>query len=72
MNVENVVTSILIAVSSICLAFMLVVFNTGIPPLFKDFKKKTEKAFVVAAFVICDILILCALILVVCGIIGKI
>ena len=72
MNIENVVTNILIAVSSICLAFMSVVFNTGIPQLFKDFKKKPEKAFVIAAFVICDILILCALILIINGIIEEI
>lgn len=72
MNIENIVTSILIAIPSICLAFMLVVFNTRIPPLFKDFEKKTEKAFVIAAFVICDILLLCALILIVNGIIEEI
>lgn len=69
--IENIVTSILLAVASIGLAFMCVVFNTKLPPLFKTFEKNTEKAFVIAAFVFGDILLLCALILVVNGVTEK-
>ena len=71
MTAENIVINILIAVSSTGLLFIAAIFNIKLPPLFKDFKKKPEKAFVIAAFVICDILILCALFLTINGIIGK-
>lgn len=71
MSVVNIVTSILLGVASIGLAFMCVVFNTMLPPMLKDFKKKTDKAFFVAAFVFGDILLLCAIILIVNGLIEK-
>lgn len=71
MSVENVVVSILLFMASIGLAFMSVVFNTMLPPLFKTFEKKTDKAFAIAAFVFGDILLLCALILIVNGVIEE-
>lgn len=71
MSVENVVTSILLAAATIGLAFMCVVFNTVLPQMFKTFKKKTDKAFVIAAFVFGDVLLLCAIILIVNGVVEK-
>ena len=71
MNIENVVTNILLDVASIGLAFMVVIFNIKMPPLFKAFDDKTDRRFAIAAYVFCDILLICAIILVANGIIEK-
>ena len=71
MSVENVVISILLGVASICLAVTFIVFNTMLPPLFKTFEKKTDEAFFIAVFAFFEIMLLCALILVVNGVIEK-
>ena len=71
MTAENIVVNIMLAISSIGLLFMAVIFNTKLPPLLKTFNDKKEKAFAIAAFVFCDTLLLCALVLVVNGIIEK-
>lgn len=71
MSVENIVVNIMLTVASIGLLFVAVIFNTKLPPLFKDFDDKTEKAFAIAAFIFGDTLLLCALILVANRIIGM-
>ena len=71
MSVENIVINILIAVSSTGLLFIAAIFNIKLPPLFKSFKDKTDRAFAVAAFVFVDILLLCALFLIANGIIEE-
>lgn len=68
MSVENVITNVLLFTALIGLAFKCVVFSTTLPRLFKNFGKK---AFFIAALVFCDILLSCALILVVNGVIEK-
>lgn len=71
MSIENIVVNNMLTVASIGLIFMAVIFNTKLPPLFKTFDDNTEKAFAIAAFIFCDILLLFALILVANGIIGM-
>ena len=71
MTAENIVVNIMLAISSIGLLFMAVIFNTELPPLLKVIKGKRDKAFAIAVFILTDSLLLCALVLVVCGIIGK-
>ena len=71
MTAENIVVNIMLAISSIGLLFMCVVLNTTLPPLFNLCEKKTDKAFFISAFVFGDILLLCALILIVNGIIEE-
>ena len=71
MTAENIVVNIMLAIASIGLLFMAVIFNTELPPLLKAYKGKRDKAFAVAVFIFTDSLLLCALVLVVYGIIGK-
>lgn len=71
MSIENIVVNIMMTVASVGLLFTAVIFNTKLPPLFKAFDDKTEKAFAIAAFIFCDTLLLCALILVANGIRGM-
>lgn len=71
MTAENIVVNIMLAISSIGLLFMAVIFNTELPPMLKDYKGKRDKTFAVAVFILTDSLLLCALILIVIGIIGK-
>ena len=71
MSVENIVVNIMQAIASIGLLFMAVIFNTELPPLLKAYKGKRYKAFAVAVFIFTDSLLLCALVLVVNGIIVK-
>lgn len=71
MEAENIVVNIMLAIASIGLLFMAVIFNTKLPPLLKDFEGKRDKAFAVAIFIFTDSLLLCALVLVFYGIIEK-
>lgn len=71
MTAENIVVNIMLAIASIGLLFMVVIFNTELPPLLKAYEKKRDKAFAVAVFIFTDSLLLCALVLVIYGIIGK-
>lgn len=71
MSVENIVINIMLTVASIGLLFMTVIFNTKLPPLLKASDDKTEKTFAIAAFIFCDTLLMCALILIANGIIGM-
>lgn len=71
MNIEYTVTSILLVVASIGLSFMTVIFNIKLQPLFKAFDDKTDRRFAIAAYIFCNILLLCAIILVANGIIEK-
>lgn len=71
MNVEDIVINVILAVASCGVLFVSLVFNIKLPPLLKAFKGKMDKAFAVAVFIFTDSLLLCALVLVVYGIIGK-
>lgn len=63
MIIENIVINFMIIISTVVMLFASVIFNIKIWPLVKQYEED-EKPLVIAACVFCDILILCAFILI--------
>lgn len=62
--IEKIVINFMITISCVVLFFASIIFNIKIFPMIKEYEKD-EKPLVIAAVVFCDVLILCAYILIV-------
>lgn len=61
--IEKFVINFMIVMSTVVLFFASIIFNIKILPMIKQ-EEENEKPFVIAAVVFCDVLILCAYILI--------
>lgn len=66
--IEKIVINFMIIISCVVLFFASIIFNVKILPMIKQYEAN-EKTLVVAAVVFCDVLILCAYVLIINGII---
>lgn len=61
--IEKIVINFMIILSCIVLFFASIIFNVKILPMIKQYEEN-EKPLVIVAVVFCDILILCAYVLI--------
>ena len=61
--IEKIVINFMIGMSTVVMFFASIIFNIKIWPMIKQ-EEEHEKPFVIAAVVFCDVLILCAYVLI--------
>ena len=61
--IEKIVINFMIGMSTVVLFFASIIFNVKILPMIKQYEED-EKPLVIAAAVFCDVLILCAFVLI--------
>jgi hypothetical protein len=66
--IEKIVINFMITISCVVLFFASIIFNIEILPMIKQ-EEENEKPLVIATVVFCDVLILCAYILIINSII---
>jgi hypothetical protein len=66
--IERIVINFMITISCVVLFFASIIFNVKIVPMIKQYEGD-ERYLVIAAVVLCDVLILCAYILIINSII---